>query len=58
MKGKRPKVRYVVEGIGPGRYRVIGVKSDIEFCQSQYRQRAERVAAALNFYEAHKRGEL
>jgi hypothetical protein len=64
VKGKRPKVRYVgrVTGIGSNPYMVCHVDyGEIVsgyVCDCPTATSAKRVAAALNFYEAHKRGEL
>ena len=64
MKGKRPKVRYTwrATGIGVNPYMVCHVDyGEIVsgyVCDCPTETSAKRVAAALNFHEAHLRGEL
>lgn len=63
-KRKRPKVRYVarVTGIQPAPYMVCHVDyGEIvsgHVCDCPTAESSKRVAAALNLYEATKRGEI
>lgn len=65
MRTKRPKVRYVANEVWPpdeGVYWIVEEVHDgwgVPWCRTYYGERhARRIAAALNFHEAHKRGEL
>lgn len=64
MKRKRPKVRYVERFTGiPNRPHMVchvdyGETVSGYVCDCDTEASAKRVAAALNFHEAHKRGEL
>lgn len=64
MRTKRPKVRYVARftGFDPAGYQVThkdyGDSVWSVLCDCDSEKGARRIAAALNFHEAHKRGEL
>lgn len=64
MRTKRPKVRYAVDKVMPrteAGYWIVEQVHDgygIPQCRAYGERRARRIAAALNFHEAHKRGEL
>jgi len=61
---RRPKVRFAVDKVMPHKkpgYWIVEKVHDgygIPQCRAYGERRARRIAAALNWHEAHKRGEL